>query len=293
MYPEIAESIVAWVLHAQLNYGVTVDYISINEPDIGVWISMPPQDYAPLIVETGKRLQALGLQTRWLLADVSNLRDCRSYASTVWSSPEVRPYVGPLACHSYDQRWRSDSDIQDIVQFAQARGREFWITEAQWRANLDPNLYPTWENALQLSIAYSRMLKVGQATTMFYWQMIKNGFSTNDGTNPYPSLDILAQFRREIPAGSQIVATSPNTSDLYSLAARTASHFALFVINADGAGQTVEIRDLPHGTYYLVTSNANGTLRFVRQISVTAHPIQLTLGSRSVNVLTTQPPSTP
>jgi hypothetical protein len=198
--------------------------------------------------------------------------------------------MGPLACHSYDQRYRSDSDLQEIAQFAQARGREFWVTEAQWRAHLDPAQYPTWNNALQLSIAYSRVLKVARASTMFYWQMIKNGFSTNDGTNAYPSLDMLAQFKREIPAGAEIVETSPNTSTLYSLAARTSAHFALFVINADNTARAVQVRSLPLGTYYLVTSNASGTRQLVRQIDVTASPVQLTLGPGSVNVLTTQAP---
>jgi hypothetical protein len=225
------------------------------------------------------------------LADVSVLKTCQEYAETVWSHSEVRPYLGPLACHSYDQRYRSDQDLRNLAAFAQARGRELWVTEAHWRAHLDPDLYPTWENAINLSIAYSRLLKDGRATTMFYWQMLKNGFSNNDGTNPYPALDMLAQFKREVPNGSQIVETSPNTATFYSLAAKTSNQFALFVINADSTRQTVQIRDLPRGTYYLVTSGSGGTLRFVRQINVGANPIQLTLNARTVNVLTTRPPA--
>jgi len=289
MYPEVAESIAAWLLRAQLDYGVTIDYISINEPDIGVYISMPPEDVPPLILETSQRLDKLGFHPRWLLADISVLKTCAEYAATVWSHPEVRPYMGPLACHSYDQRYRSDQDLQNLAQFAQARGREVWITEAQWRAHLDPALYPTWQNALNLSVAYSRLLKEGRVTTLFYWQMLKNGFSNNDGTDPYPALDMLAQFKREIPDGSQIVETSPNSSTLYSLAAKTSNDLALFVINSDTNRQTVQIRDLPRGTYYLITSDQGGTLKFVRQINAAADPIQLTLNQESVNVLTTRP----
>jgi O-glycosyl hydrolase len=291
MYPEVAESIVAWILWAQREYGVTIDYISINEPDIGVFVSMDARDYPPLIVETGKRLAEQGLEARWLLADVSNLRDCQEYAATVWNSPEARPYLGPLACHSYDQRFRSDQVLQDLARFAQSRGREFWVTEAQWRANLDPDLYPTWENALQLSIAYSRLLKEGQASTLIYWQMLKNGFSTNNGKRPYPALDMLAQFKSEIPARSQVVATSPNTGSLYSVAAQAPSHFALFAINASKQNMTVRIRDLPPGTYYQVVSSAGGTLQRAGQIQATEEITRLSLRPESVNVLTTQPPS--
>jgi hypothetical protein len=225
------------------------------------------------------------------LADVSILRICREYAETVWSSPEVRPYIGPLACHSYDQRYRSDDTLREVSQFAQALGREFWVTEAQWRANLDPDLYPTWENALKLSITYSRLLKEGQASTLFYWQMLRNGFSTNNGKRPYPALDMLAQFKREIPAGSKIVATSPNTNSLYSLAARGSSHFALFAINASSQDLRVQIIDLPPGTYYHVVSNSSGALQYAKKVNVTRDTTFLTLRQKSVNVLTTRPPT--
>ena len=47
---------------------------------------------------------------------------------------------------------------------------------------------------------------------MFYWQMLKNGFSTNDGTNPYPSLDMLAQFKRR-PVVSEAVFIDMNEID--------------------------------------------------------------------------------
>jgi O-glycosyl hydrolase len=291
MYPEVAESIVAWILHAKRNHGITVHYVSINEPDIGVFVQMPAEDYAPLIVETGKRLQERGLSTRWLLADTSILSTCQQYAATVWSRSEVRPYIGPLSCHSYDQWKVSDQVIQDLGQFAQARGRAFWIGEAQWRAQLDPELYPTWENALNLSVAYSRLLKEGRVSVLFYWQMLRNGFSNNDGKEPYPSLDMLAQLQREIPAGARIVATSPNTESLFSLAAKTSSHLTFLTINTEDRTLKLKINALPHGTYYHVASSEAGTLRLVRAVNVTTSQTTLIVGPRSVNVLTTQPPS--
>jgi hypothetical protein len=127
---------------------------------------------------------------------------------------------------------------------------------------------------------------------MFYWQMLKNGFSNNDGKRPYPSLDMLAQLQREIPAGARIVATSPNTDSLYSVAAKTSSRFALFAINAENKTLELKIKGLPRGTYYHVASSAAGTLRLVRKINVTTSETKLVVGPRSVNVLTTQPPST-
>jgi O-glycosyl hydrolase len=293
IYPELAESIVSWVLWAKMEHGITIDYISLNEPDLGCYILMPPDKVAPLIVETGKLLQQYGLQTRWLLGEVSVLRNCQAYAETVWSYPKVRPYMGPLTCHSYDQRWVSDAALRDLASFAQETGREFWVTEAAWRGGLGlhPELYPTWENAIELTAAYSRLLKEGQATTMIYWQMLRDGWSTNDGVRPYPALDMLAQYKREIPAGSQIIETSPNTKPFFSLAVKAPAHFALFVINKNTARQNVQIVDLPPGTYYHVTSNQDGTLQHTQEIAVQGDPIIVSLTAQSVNVLTTQPPA--
>jgi hypothetical protein len=178
--------------------------------------------------------------------------------------------------------------MTEIREYAQQIGREVWMTEAHWRIRLDPEVFASWDNGLNLTMAYSRFLKYGGASSLFYWQMIRNGYATNDGVHPYPILDMLEQLKDELPEGSRIVGTSANTRTLYTVAAQAPSHFALLMTNTSIAGQPVQVRGLPSGTYYLVTSNARGTRQFVRQVVVSDETVYLALDPQSVNVLTTQ-----
>jgi len=291
MNPEVVEAVVAWLLWARDQHGLEIDYISMNEPSIGCFIYQTPDQNAVLATEIGQRMQAAGLSTRILLGEIWCLRDCKAYSEAVWAHPEVRPFLGPLVCHSYDQRYRSDQDLRDLGQFAQEIGRELWMTEAAWRGQLDPTLAPTWEHAINIAVAYSRLLKLSRTTTLFYWQMMNGRYNTNDGTNPYPVLDILEQFEHEMPAGARVVETSANTSSLYSVAAKTSSHFVLYLISKQDTARTVQVRGLPAGTYHHVRSSQAGTQQPVQTFVVSGQPINVLLAADSVNVLTTQPPS--
>jgi O-glycosyl hydrolase len=286
LVPEAIEMIAAWLLVARDTYGVQVAYVSFNEADYGVNVKLTAEEYGALIAQAGPRFAELGLETQWLLADATSLGACQVYARDIWARRDARPYLGPLACHSWDGLSVPDQTLERLAAHAQALERELWITEGGWDFRLwqRPEEFPTWENALNLATAYSRALKSGSATTLLYWQMSGNDYSTNDGTRPYPSLEMLAQYARHFPPGSRIVGTSRDLFTLYSVAVQAREGLTLHLINTQVRVQPVRIEGLPAGGYRHVVSDESGTLREVGRFEVEG-AVEVSLPPQSVSVV--------
>ncbi len=251
-YPEAIESIAQWLLHARDVYGVEVDYVSFNEPNIGVNVGLASEDEIEMIRLAGPRFAALGLKTKWLLGDCSNMGSCVNYVTPIWATEEIRPYLGPLAIHSWDSS-SSDWVLEGIADFAKEEGLEVWCTEAGWDPFLweSPTMFPKWFNGLELGMIYSRVLKLTGASVMDYWQMMGQDYSLNDGRIPYPALEVLHQFKVHFPAGSQVIGSSKNSDTFFNVAARTPIGFSVALINGNAEPVVLEIADLPDGAYTL------------------------------------------
>jgi hypothetical protein len=268
-------------------YGVEVAYVSFNEADYGVNVLLEPDEYGALIAEAGPRFAELGLETRWLLSDATSLAACYPYAREIWEQVEARPYLGPLACHSWDGLYVAETIMERLGAYAEELERELWITEGGWDFSLwqRSQELPTWGNALNLATDYSRALKSARATTLLYWQMSGNDYNLNDGRRAYPSLEILAQYARHFPPGSRVVGTSPDDFTLYSVADQSPGGFTLQLINTQVRVQPVRVEGLPAGRYRHVVSDESGTLREMGTVEGGA-PVEVMLPPRSVNVLT-------
>ena len=291
LYPEAIEMIAAWLLRARDAYGVEVDYVSFNEADYGVNVHLMPAQAGALIAEAGPRFAELGLETRWLLADATSLAACYPYARDIWAQAAARPYLGPLACHSWDGLYVAVQTLERLGAYAGELDRELWITEGGWDFTLwqRSEELPTWGNALNLAVDYSRVLKSARATTLLYWQMSGNDYNLNDGTRAYPSLEMLAQYARHFPPGATLIGTSPDGFTLYSVAARSPDRFALQLINTQIRVQPVRVEGLPAGLYRHVVSDESGTLREAGTVEASAAAgrgttVEVRLPPRSVNV---------
>ncbi|MBN1936135.1 MAG: hypothetical protein JW934_15815 [Anaerolineae bacterium] len=289
MIDEAIESWAAWLLHARDVYGVTLDYISFNEADIGVNVRLSPEEQATLARVGGARFAELGLPTRWLLADGANMGGCLLYAKSIWQQEAARPFLGPLACHTWDGLSVPDTTLKQLGEWAQAQGLEVWMTEGGWDAALWQRSaeFPAWPNALNLAIAYSRTLKFSRAEVLLYWQMSGTDYNTNDGAVPFPILDVLAHWSRVFAPGTQVIETSPDTFTLHSVAAVGEKGVSLWLVNNNIRPQPVQIEGLPDGAYKLVELNATGE-QPPAALNVQKSVLALTLSPRSVGVITVQ-----
>ena len=258
LYPEVIESIGAWLVHAKESYGVDVDYCSFNEANLGFYQLLSSDDYIQLIRLGGQRFADLGLKTKWLLGDCYAIGGCLDFVEPIWEAEDIRPYLGPFAFHNYDADSNTDETLTALGDWAAEQGLETRATEAGWDGELEQRsaIFPTWDNAHQLMLSYNRTIKMTRATTFYYWEMMGDDYHLNDGSQPYPAMAVLRQLNEAFPPGSQVVDTSPNTNNIVLFAARTADGgFGVHLVNEslvqDSAPDAVRIDGLPEGAYQL------------------------------------------
>jgi hypothetical protein len=291
LVPEAIESLAAWILHARESYGVEIDYVSFNEANLGINVLLSADDYIPLIQQAGERFTALGIQTLWLLGDSSNAQEAKSYASAIYKDPNIRQYLGPLSFHSWDAT-TGDQSLTAIAQFAAENGLEVWCTEGGWNPSLwqTPDMFPTYTNALNQAIVYTRVLKMTGTTSLLYWEMMGGDYSLNNGNEPYPILSFLAELKKYFPSGAQILRTSEDAQNLKFTAARSGEDFTVLMVNRLPMPENTILKGLPDGVYYLVRSTKEAMNHLVETYSVKEGTITLSVAASSINFLTTHQP---
>jgi hypothetical protein len=277
-----------WLRTARDVYGAEVSYVSFNEADIGVNVSLTPAEHAALVAEVGGRLAARGLEVKWLLGDCASMAGCVSYARPIWESAPARPHLGVFAFHTWDSS-ASDSALAALYDFGRSTGLPIRGTEGGWDAQLwqRPDQFPTWANALRLATAYVRVLKLTGASTLQYWQMLGRDYMLNDGATGYPAWLVLRQMQQQMPAGSRVVETSGDRGLLHSLGVRDGGEFVLYLVTRGTADQPVTLAGLPGGSYRHVLSSASGSDREMAPLAG-GGTVGLTLPGESVTLLTTR-----
>jgi hypothetical protein len=288
--PEAIESIAAWLLHAKEQYGVEVDYVSFNEANLGIRVLLTTDEYISFIQQGGKRFKELGLKTKWLLGDASNMKETAPYASAIYAEPGVRPYLGPLSFHSWDET-TSDPALQAIANLAESNNLEVWCTEGGWNPSLwqRPDDFPLFNNALHQAIIYTRVLKLARATSLLYWEMMGGDYRMNDGEKPYPILSFMERLKREFPPGTQIVATSEDPQNLKFTAGKAQDGFVVLLVNRNPIKEEVRLDGLPDGNYNLMRSSRDEQNELIWSQEINGS-VLLEIAANSINFLTTRAP---
>lgn len=289
MYAEAIESIAQWLLTARDTYGVEVAYVSFNESNIGINVYWMPPEYIEFIRAAGRRFAELGITTRWLLGDTSNIGDTAWYVAAIYAAEDIRPYLGPLAFHSWDANALDDT-IQRIATLAEKNGLTVYCTEAGWDPFLwrTPERFPTWENALNLARIYARVIKLSRAEVLMYWEMLGRDYYLNDGAQPFPAFTILQQLAQAVPTGSVVLTTSPDRDGVYSFAARHPDGgLAVYLVNTNPAAKQVLLTGLPDARFSHIRSSATERNQPVGWRLVEDGRLWLELTAGSVNLLAT------
>jgi hypothetical protein len=290
---KVVAAIGRWLLRAKEAYGVEVDDISFNEADIGITVSLTPTEQIAMIRQGGPQLQKMGLKTRWLLGDISNMSSFKLYVPRIYADEAIRPYLGPLSFHSWDAS-TPDLMLREIGAFAKENGLEVWCTEggydpAQWNY---PEEFSTFRHAMRLGSIYTRVLRDTRATALLYWEMMGKDYFINDGEKPFPALVYLDQFKRHFPASAQIVATPDDpilTLMVLSLAAKTpGGGFSVELLNQVNLDRTVSLSGLPAGSYAVTRFTETGGLQTIDPLVVHNGQAMLDLPGQSIIFLMLQ-----
>ncbi len=286
MFDEFIESIVSYLLYARDEYGVTVDTISLNEPDIGIFQTFTPQQQADIILRASARFAEEGIETQWVLGETSNMKGAVEYAQQVRDIPGVSDLVSVWAYHSWDAAV-NDGVLRDNSAWAQEIDKEVWLTEIGFDPEVyrTPEVFETFDFTMSTAQIYSRLYKLSGMNVPFYWQMLDDyRVMSPDGETFYTAYYLLYGLRYTIPIGSQVIATSDDPGNIFSFAVEAPDgSMTLFVINAAEERQAIELSGLPDGTYQHLRLSENENFETVGQVD---GDTSLFLMGRSINWFT-------
>lgn len=293
MTDEFVESTLALLLTIRDEYGVTIDTISVNEPDLGIDQLFTPAQQADLIRRFAARFAEAGLSTGWALGETSNMKEAQPYSSEVWADESLHDAIRAWSYHSWDAAV-PDSVLIANAEWAAQIDREVWVTELGFDPFLwqTPEVFATFDYALSTARIYSRLYKLSRMNVPFYWQLIDDyRVAAPDVSVTFPTYDLLRGFRTYIPIGSQVIDTSADSGDLHNFAVQTPDGaISLFLLNISDTTQAVTLRGLPAGEYRQLRLSAAEPLTEVDVIDVQAGEASLFLMARSINWLTTITP---
>lgn len=290
-YAKCAEAVAQFLLKARDKYGVTVEYLSFNEPDHGVNFKFTPAQMIEFIRLAGPRFAALGLKTKFLVGDTSTGASFVAYARPLLEDKTIAPYLGPLAFHSWDVLSVRESEYSAIAALAQEFDKPVWCMEAGHNSQLwqTPNPWPSWENALRTALAYEKTLRLTGAELMDYWTYQNNYPLVNqEGKTPLPVWQVLRQMQDVFGAGSRVIATKSDNDQLAITATSGPGQdqFAVLLVNSTGAGE-VRLSGLPPGARVrIIESTRAAQRREVPGVLRTDNRGQITIAMPARSVVT-------
>ena len=261
-YADCIEAIAQFLVTARDKYGAPVEHFSFNEPDYGVNFKFTPAQMADFIRQAGPRFKALGLKTKFLVADTANGANFPGFARPLLEDKTIAPYLGPLAFHSWDAMGAPDERYAEIAALGRKYKKPVWCTEAGHDAQLwqKPDPWASWENALRTALAYEKTLRVAEASQIDYWTYQDNYplVKKDGGPTPYPVFFVVRQMENALPPGAKVASATSDNESLRALATvgPRRNQFSVLLVNPAGAGRATLTGLPPGAAVSVVTSDA-------------------------------------
>ncbi|SFE09002.1 Por secretion system C-terminal sorting domain-containing protein [Chitinophaga sp. CF118] len=280
-FDDFAYFITSFLVHGKNNYGLTVDYIDINETKTsGINISLTAQEYITLIQKCETLFAANGIQTKMSLGSVL-LWDIQ-YCKDIYNAVKNLSVAGNPTWHSY--RGGSTSGREPI---------SYWEGWGAWQQTLDRNLWGTetdydafyWENPDRLT-----WQGVEEMAVMYYRNYYVARMSTSAGWfwHPeWPSNNVHTAYMNHFEPGGQVVETSQPNSDVMTVAYKHVANkkFVIQAVNQDSSAHTVTFHGIPANKPLTLirTSEAGDRYKTVGTYSPNGTDFTITLQANSFN----------
>src|SRR5262245_34797533 len=102
---EVAESICWWLKYLKTQYGVKLDLISMNEGNGGYNVRWNQVIFSSWLKKAAPFFAQQGLGYVKFLAGDDGVHNLNALVKPLLENPEVRPYLGPVAYHSWSQKF--------------------------------------------------------------------------------------------------------------------------------------------------------------------------------------------
>ena len=296
MREEFAEYLAAVVIAARRDYGIDLDYLSIqNEPVFTLdyeSMTLDPWQIRETIRVVNRRFKAEGLGTQLLIADdLLTPTRFRWLTEPTMTDPETRNFQGHFSIHGYasSQNWKG---LRDVIE-SYNPDKPLQMTEGSGEPN-------DWGGAMTLAYTMRQAFEEGNATSFHYWQFTDPSGPnslTHDGVDTGKA-PIFKQFSRYVRPGMRHVGSSSDDSRILPVSFRdpATGHVTIVLINSSHDTVPVNVNvsgaNLPSGykvvrTTQTAYNQSLGTLAGGTGLNVTMPPksvITLYTGSAAPTV---------
>ena len=259
---ELSESILAYLLKAKNDYGVDVQFVSINEVTIasetgygGYNIGLSAEEQIALIKKSSQLLKANNLQTKWLISVHSVYPSELEQARTVYEDPEVQTEIAGIDFHSY---WlQSENRIEHVQSFGD------WIAETGLTAYCGELDYDNqfWKRT---SEDKKKWVTHGMITAQLY-SIIYNTARASGGypwysnrpnaTTPYRYVAL--HYHSHILPGYEIVESTVTDPSITAVAATNDQEWSIIVQNNMSQKREITIKGVPGSSAQAIASYNN------------------------------------
>lgn len=285
-YADCIDGITAFLVKAKRDFSVEAEYFSFNEPDYGVNFKFSQEQMIAFLKQTAKKFASAGLKTKFVVGDTANGVNLVNFATPILNDPTLKPYLGPIAFHSWDGLSAGTSAYTAIAELGKKHNKEIWCLEAGHDAQLwqAKNPWESWSNALRTAMAYERTIRLTGATLMDYWTYQDNyPLVSADGTRPFPVFMVMKEMAELFGPRTRVSNPAVSSEEIQAIGTvdRAGKRRAM-VINPIGTGSTIIAGLTPKENVQVLTFAGNGTPSITKKTVGTDGTVAIDLPTQSI-----------
>lgn len=236
-YTDCITALIEYIKYAKKHHDVEPNFISFNEPDIGINVKFSPQQMIAFVKQFGHAAEQHGIKTKFLVADSANGNNLYDLAQPMLEDASIAKYLGPIAFHCWDALSASVESYDKIKQLGIKYKKPVWCMEAGYDAQLwqqeDP--WADWQNAIRLAQAYERTVRLTGATVMDYWTYQDNYTLVNPKTlAPHASFKVMQGMDKVLGIGQRVVTTTSSSEGLVAMGSTSPNSTRAMLVAAGG-----------------------------------------------------------
>ncbi|MFH0938075.1 MAG: hypothetical protein V1899_02155 [Planctomycetota bacterium] len=294
-WPDVLETIGAYLLYAKEMYQAEPNFFSFNEPDIGINVLFDAQEHCAAIKRLGAHFKKLGLKTRLLLGETARAGGTHTYALPTTKDAEAMKYVGALAFHS----WGGAAPEQYGAWAKLAKELKLPLLVSE--VGVDPDAwngarYQNFKYAAREMTHYQEIFLYARPQAMLYWEYTGDYALLRTGAESQ-KLALTERFCMQkhwtefIPPGSMALKTSSDQASILFTAFRSKDEpkqFALHLANqAWSRKATIEGVPAEIKTLNAVCTSQGKLFKKLEPLTVIAGKVSVELPGESLLTLTT------
>ena len=299
----LVKSIGSYLVYAKQQYGAEPDLFSFNEANIGVDVTLTPEEHRDIIKRLGAHFEKLGLKTRLLLGDATGPRNTHEWALAAANDPDAMRYVKAVGFHSWGggtpEQYKAWGDLAEWLQLP------LLVTELGVDASAYMGgMYDSFSYGMREVRMYQELLLYARPQGTQQWEFtadygIVRARRRDDGgadLTPTSRFWLVKHFTDLTPHNSDALATtSDNDKVLLTAFAQGSDNrrvYTLHVANMAGTRQ-VTIEGLPNLEFRAVRTSENENFQELAPVRPQSGTLRLEVPERSLLTLTTMPREVP